>query len=240
MMDMKRCLIALALTIAICMAGIAGYAQRPAETVARVPELDAFHEVIYQIWHEAWPKKDTAMLQKLLPEVEKGIASVAAAPLPGILREKKNAWDEGVRSLQSAGAEYRAAVSAKDSTKLLAAAETLHSRFEGLMRAIRPVLKELDEFHAVLYMLYHHYLPKNDLEGIRKSAVELQEKMAALNKAKLPERLVDKDHDFQVARGLLSNSVSALGSIANSNSEKSIRDAVEAVHTNYQTLERVF
>ena len=69
------------------------------------------------------PRKTPRMLQKLLPDVEKGIASVAAAPLPGILRDKKDAWDEGVRKLQSAGADYKAAAIAKDDAKLLAAAE---------------------------------------------------------------------------------------------------------------------
>jgi len=237
---MKRYLIFAMLLFALCASGIFMYAQRPAETVASVPALDTFHEVIYQIWHEAWPKKDAAMLRKLLPEVKKGIANVASAPLPGILRDKKAVWDEGVKKLQSAGAEYRAAAAAKDDAKLLNAAEVLHSRFEGLMRAIRPPLKELDEFHAVLYMLYHHYLPKFDLQNIRKSAAELQQKMAALNEVKLPERLSDKDYEFKVARGLLSQSVGALAQTVQSDDRNAITKAVEAVHTNYQALEKIF
>ena len=239
-MDRKTYFVYAVLGVMIGFSVSYGFAQRPAETVASVPALDAFHEVIFKIWHEAWPKKDAAMLQKLLPDVEKGIASVAAAPLPGILRDKKDAWDEGVRKLQSAGAEYKAAAAAKDDAKLLAAAEALHSRFEGLMRAIRPALKELDEFHAVLYMLYHHYMPKNDLANIRKSAAELAQKMAALSQAKLPERLIDKDHDFQVARNMLKQSVASLEAGIQSGDAKTIRDAVETVHSRYQALEKIF
>jgi len=238
-MNRKRFVFA-ALVLMFCFEASPGYAQRPEETVASVPALSDFHEVIYTIWHEAWPKKDTAMLQKLLPDVEKGIAAVSAAQLPGILRDKKNAWDEGVRKLQSAGADYRAAAVAKDDAKLLAAAEVLHSRFEGLMRAIRPALKELDEFHAVLYMLYHHYLPKNDTANIRKSAAELTQKMAALNQAKLPERLIDKDHDFQVARSMLSQAVAALEARIQPGDEVTIKEAIEAVHSRYQALEKIF
>ena len=237
---MKRNLIFALMLFMLAAVGISGFAQRPAETVASVPELDSFHEVIHKIWHEAWPKKDTATLQQLLPEVEKGIASVASAQLPGILMDKKAVWDEGVKKLQNAGADYKAAVAAKDDAKLLAAAEVLHSRFESLMRAIRPVMKELDEFHAVLYMLYHHYLPKNDHANIRKSAADLQQKMEALNEAKLPERLSDKDYDFKVARGLLSQSVQALAQRVQSNDGAAIKEAVEAVHSNYQSLEKIF
>ncbi len=215
-------------------------AQRPAETVPKVSELDSFHEVIYKIWHEAWPNKNTAMLRQLLPEVEKGISEVASAQLPGILRDKKAVWEEGVKKLQSAGADYKAAATAKDDARLMDAAEALHSRFEGLVRAIRPALKELDEFHAVLYMLYHHYLPKNDRENILKSAAELQEKMTALNKAALPARLKDRDADFQARRGQLSQSVAALQTQVRSSNDKAIKEAIETVHSNYQALEKVF
>jgi hypothetical protein len=239
-MNWKRNQMFRAAAFMLITSGLSGFAQTPADVVARVPALDSFHEVIYQIWHEAWPKKDAAMLQKLLPEVEKGIATVVSAPLPGILREKKAAWEEGVKKLQSAGADYKAAVAAKDDTKLLAAAEVLHSRFEGLMRAIRPALKELDDFHATLYRLYHYYLPKYEIDKIKSSATELKQKMAALNAAKLPERLKQKDMEFQAACTQLYKSVNALDSALKTNQEKVIKAAIEAVHSNYQALDKVF
>jgi hypothetical protein len=227
------------LVFALCTAVFLGYAQNPEDAVARVKALDDFHEVIFKIWHEAWPAKNTAMLRQLLPDVEKGISQVASAQLPGILREKKSVWEEGVKKLESAGAEYKAAVDAKDDARLMAAAETLHSRFEGLMRSIRPALKELDDFHSVLYMLYHHYMPDYDVAKIRESVAELKKKMAALNEVQLPERLQQKENDFQVARDRLSLSVDALEASLKSNSEKAIKDAVESMHSKYQALNRI-
>jgi NADH dehydrogenase/NADH:ubiquinone oxidoreductase subunit G len=222
-------------------AGPAVYAQeKPADAVANVPALETFHEVIFKIWHEAWPKKNAAMLQQLLPDVEKGISEVASAKLPGILHEKKSAWDEGVKKLQGAGAEYKAAAAAKDDPKLLAAAEKLHGQYEGLVRVIRPALKELDDFHAVLYLLFHHYLPNNDMKSIRTSAGELKQKMTALNAATLSERLKQKEDSFQAARKKLSDSVDALESVAQTNADQRIKDAVNALHSNYQALEKVF
>jgi len=236
-----RGLIPAVLSFVLCVAGFSGFAQeRPAEATPSVPALDSFHEVIFTIWHEAWPKKNTAMLRQLLPDVEKGISEVAAAPLPGILREKKAAWDEGIKKLQSIGLEYKTAASARDDTALLNAAEKLHSQFEALVRTVRPALKELDEFHAVLYMLYHHYLPKYDVEKVRSSAVELKQKMAALNSAQLPARLKQKDPEFQQARVKLSASVGALEGAVQTNVEAKIKEAVNAVHSNYQALDRLF
>ena len=34
--------------------------QKLADSKAEVPALSSFHEVIYVIWHEAWPEKDAA------------------------------------------------------------------------------------------------------------------------------------------------------------------------------------
>jgi hypothetical protein len=230
----------IAIAFMLLITGSPGFAETPADAVAEVPALDSFHEVIAQIWHDAWPKKDVAMLQKLAPEVEQGIKTVAEAPLPGILREKKAAWEEGVKKLKNAGAEYKAAAATKDDQRLLAAAEALHSRFEGLMRAIRPALKELDDFHATLYMLYHYYLPKYEIGKIKSSAAELKKKMAALNAAKLPERLKQKETEFQAARSKLSQSVHALEAAFRTNQEKAIKEAIEALHSNYQALDKVF
>ena len=237
---MKRYLKFAVLSLILCAGGFSTYAQRPAEATASVPALDSFHEVIFKIWHEAWPNKNVAMLQQLLPDVEKGISEVASAQLPGILRERKALWEEGVRKLQSAGSDYKAAAAAKDDARLLAAAEELHSRFEALMRAIRPALSELDEFHSVLYMLYHHYLPAYDIANIKSSAADLKQKMAALNAAQFPARLKQKESAFQAAREKLSKSVDALESGIRSNDRKTIKNAVEMVHSDYQALDRVF
>ncbi len=239
-MPTKRRLILAALLV-MCTAVFGAYAQeRPADAIASVPALDSFHEVIFKIWHEAWPKKDATMLRQLVPTVEKGIAEVSSAPLPGILRERKSAWDEGLRKLQAAGSEYKSAAAARDDTALLAAAEKLHGQFEALMRVTRPALKELDDFHATLYMVYHYYLPKYDIQNMRSSVAELKQKMAALNAAKLPERLKQKEAQFVAARNKLSTSVSAFESSIQANIEQKIKDALNQLHSDYQALDRVF
>jgi hypothetical protein len=239
-MQMKRYWIAGALALALAATGFSGDAQKPADADANVPALESFHKVVRQIWHDAWPKKDTAMLRSLLPEVEKGIAEVASAQLPGILRERKAAWNEAVKQLQRTGSEYKAAAAGKDDTKLLASAEALHGRFEGLARALWPSIDEMDDFHAVLYMLYHYYLPKYDSEKIKSSIAELTKKMAALNAADLPKNLKQKESEFKEARAKLSKSVDALKTAIQSNQEKTIKAAIETMHTNYQALERIF
>ncbi len=226
----------------ICLLGGAGLwsaPQKTADAIARVPALESFHEVIFKIWHEAWPSKNVSMLRQLAPDVAKGIEAVASAQLPGILREKQSAWSEGVKKLQSAGSEYQSAVAGKDDGKLLAAAETLHARFEALMRVTSPPLRELDEFHSVLYMLYHHYMPEYDLKNIRLSAAELKQKMTALNSALLPANFKQRQADFEAARANLSKSVDALQSSVGSNDEKLIKEKIQTLHSNFEALQKI-
>ena len=213
---------------------------RTPETSATVPALNDFHMVIFKIWHTAWPNKDYDMLTALLPEIEQGITAVANAELPGILREKEAAWRDGVEKLQAIVKEYKVAIEAKQRQPLLDAAEKLHAQYEALVRVIRPPLKELGDFHSVLYMLYHYYMPQNSLEEVRVSIGQLQEKMAALNKAILPSRFKGKEASFTVARNQLDKAVAELAVMARLNQFGKIKAAVEATHTNYKALARVF
>jgi cytochrome c556 len=64
--------------------------------------------------------------------------------------------------------------------------------------------------------------------------------MAALDAARLPERLKQKEGEFQAARAKLSQSVDALEPALRTNQEKAIKEAIEALHSNYQSLDKVF
>lgn len=229
------------LCVALLASAPAVWAQDHADEVkTTVPALKAFHTVIYEIWHGAWPKKDTDRLTELLPKVEAGVRSVVRAKLPGILRERQESWEENLIHLKVAAWDYRTAVEEKDKQAILDAAEILHMRYEKLVRAIRPALKELEDFHTVLYMLYHYYLPGDSLDRMKSSALALKEKMVLLDKAVLPERLKGKEEAFASARAKLSTSVDALASIAPAGDLASIKKSVIILHTDYQSLEKVF
>ncbi len=214
--------------------------ERAAETSSTIPALKEFHTVIFKIWHTAWPNKDCDMLTALLPEIEQGMTAVANAELPGILREKKVAWRNGVEKLQAIVKEYKAAIEAKQRQPLLDAAEKLHAHYEALVRVIRVPLKELEDFHSVLYMLYHYYMPQDSLEEVKVSIGQLQEKMAALNKATLPSRFKGKELSFTVARDQLDKAVAELAAMVRSNEFGKIKAAVEVMHTSYKALAKIF
>lgn len=208
--------------------------QHESEAKAEVPALSEFHEVIYVIWHEAWPAKDHAKLRSLLPDIEKGAARLSSAALPGILHHKQSAWNEGIQALESTVEEYRTAVKAENNEALMSAAEKLHSNFERLVRVIRPPMKELEDFHSTLYMLYHHYLPDYDFEKIKSSSIEMRQKMAVLLAAELPARLNARKDAFSKAREALDTAVAGFEAAVKSGEKAKVEQAVEEVHSRYE------
>jgi len=208
---------------------------------SEVKELSDFHDVIFQIWHTGWPHKDIKFLKSILPAVEKGYEKIKKAELPGILKDKKSKWDDGLKKFGVCVDMYKIACSKKDSISLLNAAEKLHSQFELMVRIIKPVTKEIDSFHQTLYVLYHNYLPADEFEKIKAVASELKTKMEDLNKAPLSQRLKGKEDKFAKVKEELSASVDKLKEVVKAgNNKKDIDKLVNSLHSKYQELEKLF
>jgi len=210
------------------------------ETESTVPELAAFHEVIYPIWHTAYPEKDTAMLKSLVPQVDELASKVYAAKLPGILRDKQAKYDAGLARFRAAVEAYDRAAKGADDKALLDAAEVLHASYERLVRILRPVLKEMDEFHKVLYVVYHTDLPAKDWAAVRAAAPDLKAKAEAVAAAKLPAGRQDKAEAFAAAAAELVKAAEALAALGPQAGGEAVELAVERLHSRYQGLEKIF
>jgi hypothetical protein len=210
------------------------------ELTAEVPALDDLHEVVFQLWHDAYPEKNYELIKELLPQADALTAHLDEAKLPGILRDKQEAWDEGKGKLKAALEALHAAAKADDAEALLKQTEAFHSAFEGLVRTIRPVVPELDAFHEELYKLYHYHAPDYDLAGIRAAATAMKERIAPLAASELPKRVADRREDFAAAVAVLSSAVDELVKIVEGDDKDAILAAVEKVHTAYVDTETIF
>jgi hypothetical protein len=157
-----------------------------------------------------------------------------------VLRDKRPAWVSGVDDLKRTVAAYRAAVQSRDDDALLKAAEKLHTQYEALVKIVRPVLKEMEDFHATLYVLYHYQTKPFQPDKAAASIRMLRVKMDALNNATLPDRLKAKTEAFNVQRARLSKSIDELTAALETRDESKIWAAIETMHTQYENLERVF
>jgi hypothetical protein len=210
------------------------------ETESTVPELIDFHEIIYPIWHTAFPAKDYTALRGFVADINARAAKINAAALPGILREKKLAWESGLAEFNLAVTAYGNAAAGSDDQALLDAAELLHARFEMLVRAIRPVAKEVDAYHKVLYVVYHKYLPEKKYAEINSVTADMVAKAEAVIQAVLSPRLAAKTKAFQAAAAKLLAETKALEAAGKAGIEKDIALLVEKVHGAYLDLQKVF
>ncbi|MCJ7526280.1 MAG: hypothetical protein MUP71_13815 [Candidatus Aminicenantes bacterium] len=210
------------------------------DTESTVPELIDFHDIIYPIWHTAFPAKDYKALRGFVTEINEQAAKINAAALPGILRDKKQVWETGLAEFNQAVKTYGSAATGSDDQALLDAAELLHSRFEMLVRAIRPVAREVDAYHKVLYVVYHKYLPEKKYAEIRSVAADMVAKAEAVTRATLSKRLAAKTEAFQAAAAKLLAETMALEAAGKAGLEKDIPLLVDKVHSAYQALEKVF
>ncbi|MCI0473770.1 MAG: hypothetical protein L0Y76_09325, partial [Ignavibacteria bacterium] len=131
---MKKLLISLIAFIVLSSAGL--FAQHnidSTEITSSVPELFEFHDVIYVIWHEAYPAKDIAALKSMVDKIKPYMEKINAASLPGILQDKKGKWDEGLKVLNASAENYYNAAAGNDDQMMLDAAEKLHADFEMMV-----------------------------------------------------------------------------------------------------------
>jgi hypothetical protein len=239
----KRLIIAFVIVLPVAF-GVAASGQAPApvshEVSTSIPALESFHEVIMPMWHTAYPAKDYAALRKLATDVEAGVAKVAAVKLPGILREKEAAWAKGVTDLKGAAAAYGKAAAGTDDKALLLAAENLHRLYEAQGQIIRPVVPEMNEFHQVLYVVQHSYVPEKNWAGVCKASGDLQVKAAALGKATLPKRVEAKSEAFKKETAQLIADADTLAAACKANQAPAIEKAAAALHGRYEGLGKIF
>jgi RecB family exonuclease len=106
-----------------------------AEHVTTVPELDAFHDVIHAIWHDAYPEKDIAALKGFVQQLNEHMDALNKAELPPTLKDKETEWNKQLADMNAAVENYTKAAAGEDADLLLSATVKLHDQFR-LMRQL--------------------------------------------------------------------------------------------------------
>jgi hypothetical protein len=229
------------LLISACAPDPESVPEVPAEEVTRaVPELEAVHTVMAPMWHTAWPAGDTAAVREAVADFEPLIVALDTAELPGILQDEQARWDERKALLMGSFQSMQEAAEAGDHEALMAHAEALHMNYEGLVRIVRPLVPALDRFHQELYGLYHYYGPGYDLEKIRRSADAMAAVLPDLREVELPDRLADRQAEFDAAVARLAEETTALVAVLEDPERDEVDNAIDRVHTAYQDTESVF
>lgn len=206
------------------------------ETNTDIKELADFHEVIYPIWHVAYPAKDCKALREYVSDVNAKAKKIYSVKLPGIFRERVAKWKDGVKEFKAAVVAYNKAAKGSNDEVLLNAAEKLHGNYEKLIRIVYPYPEEVDAFHQDLYVVYHKFLPANNYAKIIEVSDSLIKKAEAIKEIKISKRLESKKESFlKESEGL----ISACKDVKSSTKD-SYKKLVEDMHSQYQKLAAIF
>ena len=85
------------LSVAIILASTCSYAQETMDAAKKshgsetmsVKELDAFHELLHPLVHEAYPNKDFSTIRKAIPDLIAAAKKLKIASLPEELKKKE-------------------------------------------------------------------------------------------------------------------------------------------------------
>jgi len=237
---MKRQLSFLAVVLTLLFGAVSAAQDMKSETSSEIPALSAFHEIIYPIWHTAYPSKDYAALRGFVPQVDSLAAKIFAVQLPAILHEKTAKWNEALAQFKAAVETYDKTAAGKDDAALLNAAEALHAKYEAMVRAIRPVLPEMDIFHQALYVVFHKYAPEKQYDMIRGATADLLAKAETVAKAQLPKSREAKAEAFKKAAAELVEAAKALDAAGKNHDHEGMEKGVDVLHAKYQALEKLF
>ncbi len=214
-----------------------------AEISTSVPELTKFHTIIYPMWHKAYPAKDIATLKSFVPQIKANMEKMNSAKLPGILREKETAWKNELVKFNAVAENYYKACSEDNQEAILLAAEKFHSAYEAMNRVVKPYVKEMDEFHQTLYVVYHSYLPEKNYQEVVNVMDKFVMQADAITKYpedKLVKRLKDKTPKYYTVSKELYEATVALQEALKGTDAKMKDAAIETVHSTYQKLETCF
>ncbi|MCJ7577759.1 MAG: hypothetical protein MUO91_04845 [candidate division Zixibacteria bacterium] len=205
-----------------------------------VEGLREFHEVLYPVWHEFLPNGDYESIRKAVPEFKKSIEIVKKAELPLYYQHVKDEFEKKREELALSIEKLDSVAQTKDDKKLEEAVENMHSAFEQMARVLAPRMREMEQFHLVLYPLWHEAMPNKDYQAIKDAVPSLESKMDALMKAQIPEDFKDIETQIIEKREALGKAVEDLANVCRRNKDKEIIDELTQMHESYRALDEVF
>jgi len=169
----------------------------------KVEGINEFHEVLFPVWHTYFPEADFESIKESVPEFERTMEILMKAELPQFYHTVKDDFEDKREDLSIAIEKLGIVAQIGDDKELAQAVEDVHTAFEKMARVLAPRIKELDDFHLVLYPLWHQAMPKKDYQAIKAAIPSLKTKMDALMMAELPEKFKGIELQFVEKRDVL-------------------------------------
>jgi hypothetical protein len=206
----------------------------------KVQEIYDFHDVMKPVWHVLIPEGNFAAIKELIPQFKEKVEKLQKAVLPTYYQHLEEKFTAKVNDLSAAVAEMETVAQNGNDSLFGVAVENVHTAFELMARTLSPRMPEIDQFHLVLYPLWHEALPKSDYVAIKNAMPALNAKMDTLMSASIPEKYNDIEKPIVEKRLALKKSVDKLTASCNSGKDDEIKNDLTAMHESFRALDEVF
>lgn len=217
--------------------------EQPPVTEMKRPKIDGireFHEVLYPVWHSYLPDGDYQSIRQAIPEFKRTTGILMETDLPQYYHTVKDDFETKRQNLALAVEELESVAQTGDDKDLAKAVEDMHTAFERMARVLAPRIRELDEFHLVLYPLWHQAMPNKDYQAVKAVIPSLEKRLADLMRAQLPQRFKGIEPQFLEKREALSQAVHELADVCRQDEDEKILDRLTQMHEAYRALDHVF
>lgn len=205
-----------------------------------VTGIREFHEVLYPVWHDYFPQGDFQSIREAIPEFKRTTQMLMEAELPLFYHNVKDDFENKRKNLALSVDKLESIAQTGNDKELAKAVEEMHTAFERMARVLAPRTREIEQFHLVLYPLWHQAMPDKDYQAIKLAIPSLESKMDALMRAPLPQRFEVLETQFLKKREALKLSVEELADVCRQNKDEKIIDKLTQMHEAYRELDQVF
>jgi len=212
-------------------------------TEMKRPKVDGireFHEVLYPVWHNYFPQGDFQSIRQAIPEFKRTTEMLMEAELPQYYHTVQDDFETKRQNLALAVEELESVAQTGDDKELAKAVEDMHTAFEQMARVLAPRTRELDEFHLVLYPLWHQAMPNKDYQAVKAAIPSLEKRLSDLLRAQLPQRFKEIEPQFLEKREALRQAVQELAGVCRQDKDEKIIDKLTQMHEAYRGLDEVF
>ncbi len=206
----------------------------------QVQGIKEFHEVLYPVWHSYLPEGNFQSIRNAIPEFKKATEMLMETELPQYYHTVKDDFENKKQNLALAVEKLDSVSQTGDDKQLPKAIEDMHTAFEQMARVLAPRIRELDEFHLVLYPLWHEALPNQDYQAVKTAIPPLEKRLNDLMRAQLPQQFKGIEPQFIEKREALRKAVEELALACRENKDKNILDKLTQMHQAYLELDKVF
>lgn len=206
----------------------------------RIDGIKQFYDILTPIWHMTMPDSDFQSIKDAAPNLKKAYEKIASAEIPPYYQHVQDTFILERDQLGLAVCELDTIAKTNADEMIPAAVEDVYSAFEEMIRLLAPRTKEVEDFHFVMYPLWHEALRKSDWATIKARVPILRKEMDTLMTTPIPEWLGGKELRIVETRDALNKAVDALVDACKSGDAAIIKERLTAVHSRFRTLDEVF